>query len=89
MLKLPQSKGLDQRVSETQAWSCVLVLVKVEGGAGGTGGLPKQNYYFSNSKNKTSNHNSLQMRERAEANNTFIKFPVSLSSHCVVCMNVS
>ena len=88
MPKVPQSKGLDQRVSEPQTWSCVLVLVKVEGGAGGTGGLPKQNY-FSNSKNHTSNHSSLQMGERAEANNTFIKVPVSLSSHCVACMNAS
>lgn len=89
MPKLPRSKGLDQRVSELQTWSCVLVLVKVEGGAGETGGLPKQNYYFSNSKNHTSNHSSLQMGERVEANNTFIKFPVSLSSHCVACMNAS
>lgn len=87
MPKLPRSKGLDQRVSEPHTWSCVLVLVKVEGGAGETGGLPKQNYYFSNSKNHTSTiaHYKWENGQRQITPSN----SVSLSSHCVACMNAS
>lgn len=68
MPRLPHSKGLDQRVSEPEDLELL-----AQPGEGGRGvqvgkGVTEQHYDFRKSKDLISNHSSLQMGERVEAN---------------------
>lgn len=68
MPKLAHSEGLDPRVSEPEDPNCWLSLVKVEEVCRWERGLPEQLYDLRNSEDHISNHSSLPMGEKVEAN---------------------